>query len=597
MKKNIYKAKILFLSLWGGLLTGCVDMDYNPASSISENGFWRDEADAKTAVTGVYDSWKNVYGWIWLSDGWTDLANDNGIQAGTGYSPTFWNKSKRDVKMGTHGMGTFDDLWALNYQCINRANVAIANIAKLPIGTTANALLLKQYDGELRFLRAACYFNLLDMFGSVPYFERKLTNEEAITMSKMSRPDIKDKIISDMDSAVKYLPISYPASEHGHFTKGAAIAFRGKIKLFWASWQERDAKRAIGGDFPGDLADADKYYKDAAVDFAEAMKSTYKYGLFKNGAVGTFSEIFTLTNESCNEIMISIKYQGGAIGQGQNMSGHCLGTRSIGNSGTWFTPIPELWNVFQDKTTGDFATPVTYGNGTGANDIINNTAFANRDLRMGATVVLHGSSMFAIISGSGAVGTTPLVFNVRQQNNEAKGWLRSDTPNNLAFRKMVTQWPGQLTRSDDAYDIPLMRYADVMLMYAEAMNKAYGPSTEVYTQIDKLRTRGGLPALDKVKYASKEDVHKAIVQERKAELILESGCRYSDIRRWGLVEEIFGGNKGFVFKAFDNTDKTNIYARRFENATAREFQRYYIQNIPLAEIVRNPNLLPQNPEW
>ena len=92
-------------------------------------------------------------------------------------------------------------------------------------------------------------------------------------------------------------------------------------------------------------------------------------------------------------------------------------------------------------------------------------------------------------------------------------------------------------------------------------------------------------------------MHKAIVQERKAELILESGCRYSDIRRWGLVEEIFGGNKGFVFKAFDNTDKTNIYARRFENATAREFQRYYIQNIPLAEIVRNPNLLPQNPEW
>jgi hypothetical protein len=591
MKTNIFKKSVIILGIGTCLLSGCVDMDFAPTTQISENGFWRDANDAKTALTGVYASWKDVYGWFWLYDGWTDLGHDNGIMTGSAYT-TPYTKSKREVKMGTHPMGTFDDLWALDYQCINRANVAIENVAKLPLETPANALVLKQIDGELRFMRAACYFNLIDMFGNVPYFDKKLTNEEALKFSKMPMAEINDRIIADMDSAAKYLPISYPSTEHGRFTRGAAIAFRGKIKLFWASWQERDVKRGKGGD----LAVAELYYKAAAVDFVEALKSTYKYGLYKSGVVGSYGEIFTLTNEACNEIMMSIKYQGGAIGQGQNMSGNSLGNRSIGNSGTWMVPVPALWNVFQDKTTGDNAAQVTYGNGTGANDIINNTAFANRDLRMGATVVLHGASMFAIASGTGAVGTTPLIYNVRQQNNEAKGWLRSDTPNNLMFRKMVTQWPGQLTRSDDSYDIPVMRYADVMLMYAEAMNKAYGPSAEVYTQIDKLRARGGLPALDRAKFATKDDVHKAIIQERSAELMLE-GSRYFDIRRWGLVEEIFGGNKGFVYKAFDNADKSNIYARRFENATAREFQRYYLQNIPLAEIVRNPKLLPQNPEW
>lgn len=582
MKKYIYLIVLV--------LQGCVGMDYAPTTEISSDTYWRNIEDARTGVDGIYPSWKDVAGWQYVTDGWTDLAYDQGcLGSGWNYGPR-WTSNSQNISNGFPGLGAMDQFWKLNYQIINRVNSTLEDFERVPIKSESERVLLDQYKGELCFMRAYAYFYLLDIFGEVPYFDKKISNEEAFALHKMSKSDLKDRIIEDFSFAATNLPIKYSDSDFGRFTRGAAIAMRGKVRLFWASWQERDAKAGKGGN----LTEASEYYALAASDFEEVMKPDYGYSLYKDGEPGTYKELFVPDNSNNSEIVLSVRYLGPNLGLGNILGGAALGNRSILNSPGILVPVPKLWDMYQSRITGDYEAPITYGDGSAPTDFANPNAFDDRDLRMDATVVLFGKKMCGV-QNNGTL-TEPLEYNPRFPNKS--GYIRSDqATGNLLFRKYVIQWPGITSRGDCNMDVYLMRFSDVMLMYAEAMNKVNnGPSGQLFDLVDKIRHRGGLPSLDRQKFGTMEAFHQAIVQERAVELILE-GARFYDIRRWGMVEELFGGNKAFYYKPFDNPNKSTVVVRRWENATNREFQRFYLFSLPQSEINKNQNLLPQNPEW
>ena len=138
-----------------------------------------------------------------------------------------------------------------------------------------------------------------------------------------------------------------------------------------------------------------------------------------------------------------------------------------------------------------------------------------------------------------------------------------------------------------------MRLADVYLMYCEAANETDGPSDESVGLVNQIRKRGNLPGLKAEKYADKTTFFKAIEQERIVELATE-GQRPFDIRRWREVNAIWGEANNNGLTLYD-TNGTRL-RDEFKNASERDFQRFYIYQIPEAERSRNPKLT-QNDPW
>lgn len=198
--------------------------------------------------------------------------------------------------------------------------------------------------------------------------------------------------------------------------------------------------------------------------------------------------------------------------------------------------------------------------------------FDNRDPRMDVTLGLPGKMYDGIvyIPGDDANSQTGMAL---------KKWVEWDN---------TEYWNSEI-------NIILIRYADVLLMYAEAMNEANGPSTEVYNAINAVRKRAGMPNV--TPGLSKENLRNEIRHERRIEFVAE-GTRYSDIRRWKIAEKVMTNGIGYNrAKLVDPTDPAKWV---FETVVAdpRSFDpaKHYVWPLPQVEIDTNPKLV-QNPVW
>jgi hypothetical protein len=391
------------------------------------------------------------------------------------------------------------------------------------------------------------------------------------------------------------LPSTLSASERGRATQIAAYAFKGKINLYWASWKKNGWPELKG--FTQDAAEANKYFQDAAADFRQVITG-YGLKLYKEGNPGTYEnpsywELFNGTSTEYDpEIIFSVQYGGPNLsGQGEELL-RDFGTRTTGNAQCWITPNNRLVNRYQSLTTGDFLPPVTLNRDeTAGNSATNPATYEGRDWRMKSTLLWNEQTLLRISTDGMTLGAAmPFKFGISDGIN----YINYDAPNTpgYLFRKWVRQYGG-IERSQGPQDFYLMRLADVYLMYCEASNEVNGPSQELIDLINKIRERGNLPDLDASKYANKDEFFKTIEQERIVELIAE-GHRPFDIRRWRKVDEIWGAPNGpgqIMYNIQGGQVRTE-----FQNASARDHQRYYIYQIPSAERNRNSKLT-QNDPW
>ena len=574
--KNQIKYYIGILSLFLIIsFSGCYDLDLYPHDKLSSGTFWKTREHADQAMAGIYSMLRNdnVFGTVFGLDCLTDI--------GTGYDAPGYVDMARGTYTATTGQVV--NKWRNLYEGIARSNLVIQNIDKID-ESEMDQDLKNQYIGEAKFLRALFYFQLLDFYGAVPlYDEEVVVSEEFNTMMEpRSTPDqVRSFILSDLNAAIGSLPQEgeYAAVYYGRATKGAAQALKGKVLLF------------------------NKQYSEASKLFEDVISSK-KYALYPS-----YEDLFKPGGDASNEMVFAIQNIGG-VGKNYGMPmTFYMGTRSsFGSCWDNVTVATDFVDSYEYKdgrpfdwedwvpgfTTDDAIKDATF-RATLTSDLTKVEKYPDakdlllemydqRDPRMQQSLILpiHGIK-------DGFRMPKDCEYVIANGVNENNGFIRVNNGWEVyLWRKFVAEYNmnGAITdRAHTPINFPLIRYADVLLMLAECYNEM-GRLDDAVSLINQVRARVHMPGINSgpswLEASTKEEVFERIKHERAVELAIE-GHRFSDLKRWGLLETLNGKvEKGFTGKAY--------YTRVVRS-------RDYLWPVPQQEIDMNENLLPQNPGW
>lgn len=618
--KSIFLTSILVIGTFF-IPVSCVDgiLHQIPTTELGSTEFWQTEQDATDALMGAYSHVRGLFNRDYYFDGQADYVR---VRDGSGNLSTTETNVTRGAayKYGLYfpdpawEFGSkFDRYYKYLYGGVHRANYVIDNVEKmLPSASPESKKKLETIIGEAKLLRGMVYFRLISMWGDVPYVDHIVYDQtEMDDVSRMPIGRIKDLIIDDFTYAFGKLPIK--ASQMGRASKPAALALRGKLQLYWASWNNFGWPEL--STFIPNKMEADKAYEAAAKDFKSVIDD-YGLDLFRGGEPGEWGELgkadvlpnyyylFIPSTGNANddgEIIFSFTHGGPGTNQGDALMQDFAG-RNIQNSQAWVTPYYRLADRYQSTTTGDFMEPLipmnpnAPGGRTTPGSAVNPESYLGRDYRMKATMIWD----YEMSQGLRALQKTdwvPFVYKTWGKKVVVNGveYTSYDTDGSnsgYVFRKFVRNYEGA-DRHEGDFNWPVIRLADVFLMYAEATNELHGPQSEAISLVNRVRHRGNLPALSTEKTASKEAFFDAIEQERIVELIAE-GHRAFDLRRWRAIERVWGPpGSDEVWMLDTHGGKPQSW---FKNLTERQYQQCYIFAIPESERDRNPNLT-QNKPW
>lgn len=583
-----------------------------PTTDLATVEFWKTESDALYALMGAYSATRPVFDRDYYFDGHGEYTRVRGTSATAGNLRL--GDAYQNANYDPTGYGDdFDKYYRFLYGAVNHTNYVIDNTSKLMVeGSNINTANLETILAEAKLLRGMVYFRLISMWGDVPYFTHVVDlNSEAIEMTQLARTPIgqvKDSILADFTYAFDKLPAK---AALGRATKPAALAFRGKLQLYWASWNKHGWPELEG--FTPSSSAATTAFSAAAADFKKVI-SDYGLTLYLNGEPGeidalgaaeklpNYYHLFTPKANGNPEMIMVFTHGGTGSGQGEELMRDFAG-RSHEGSQCWVSPRFELADRYQLISTGDFAPKLVGMNPstnpaarTALNSATNPNSYAGRDYRMKASIQWDFEMSIGMASLA-STGFVPFVYQTWAQPLTINGiryttYNTDGTNSGYVFRKFVRNYAGQ-GRSDGDFAWPVMRLADVYLMYAEATNEVLGPQADAIDLVNKIRRRGNLPALAASKTATATAFFAAIEQERIVELVAE-GHRGFDLRRWRFIEDVWGlpGTAGVWRRDTFGADQQRYY----QNASDRTYQQNYIFRIPPAERDRNPNLT-QNIPW
>jgi hypothetical protein len=621
MKQLQFYSRILcvwLLAGWTISQTACRKdlLKQDPTVDLSSSLFWKTESDATIALNGLYAAVRPCFDRDYYFDGQAEYTRVRGtsttsgnLRLGDAYNGGNYNPSGY--------AGSFDKYFRYLYGGINKANYVIDNTTALAarLNNAASTANLELIIGEAKLLRALCYFRLISMWGDVPYIgftvseDVNAANQQVNTLKRTPIGQVKDSILADLNYAFEKLPVK--ANDLGRAAKPAALALRGKVQLYWACWNQFGWPELEG--FVPDPAAAKAAYTAAAADF-KAVINNYGLTLYMNGDPGSIDSLgradvlpnyYTLFTPKANgnpEMLFVFTHGGTNTVQGEELMRDFAG-RSHEGSQCWVSPRYEIADRYQLLSTGEFAPPLLQMNPTTnanarttPNSAVNPASYANRDYRMKSTIEWDYETSIGL-SSLQSTGWVPFIYQSWAANITINGvkYLTYNTDgcnSGYVFRKFVRNYAGQ-GRSDGDYAWPVIRLADVYLMYAEATNAVNGPQPDAIELVNKVRHRGNLPPLSAARTAGPQAFFDAIEQERIVELIAE-GHRSFDLRRWRKIEKVWGppGSAGVWRRDTWGANQQRYY----QNTNEREYQQNYIFRIPPSERDRNPNLT-QNIPW
>jgi starch-binding outer membrane protein, SusD/RagB family len=503
-------------------------------TQVSDANFWSQENDAALFVVGTYNvlpSWSTI---IEL-DGFTD----NGAvtrQFDTRYPYTDGSFDP----LGAYSRG----LWNQYYNGVARTNILLANIDRIPTNKI-DATRKARYIAEAKFLRGVMYLQLVSSFGDVAMPLVPLTDLEARELTNTPAAKIYDQIIQDFDQSAAVLPASYTGADLGRATKWAAIAFKARAALYAGRYQV--------------AADAAKQVMDANV-----------YSLHPS-----YSQLFTYAGENSKEIIFAHNYAKAAQASGQNNNIFGEFGPPTNSAAGHVVPIKQFVDAYEMKDGSSPATSPLFINNPYPNAA--GTVYDNRDPRLAATVLFPGASWDGGIFDSRPKGlsTKPEAIDPQNENISVTGYN---------IRKYIDV-ADKADRGNGGIDVILMRYADILLMYAEAkFELGQGTDPTALAALNAVRTRAGMPALAALTQAE-------IRYERRMELAFE-GLRLFDIRRWKTAAQVMPIPAVSGIEYIDAAGARKLVSQA---ASARAFSaRSYLWPIPQAELDLNANLK-QNP--
>ncbi|NQX37264.1 Starch-binding associating with outer membrane [Pedobacter steynii] len=547
------KTKISIFILSGLLLSATLSsckkdfLERPPLDQLSEATFWKNSNDVYQAVNAVYNQLPG--------DGiiYDDGASDNA------YAQYPWESSATDVSAGTITSVT-NAGWGFGN--IRRANYFLANADKV---VNMDPALLERYKAEVRFLRALFYFNMASNFGDVPFFTTVLKLGEE-NIKKSPKAEVLKFVTDELSAVALILPQTYAGgkpNEKGRITKGAALALKARVHLSENQWQlAADAATQVMG-LGYSLF---KVSEEQAID----VKDDYSHWVtFANAddekkfrlGLRSYEALFHKANEGNMEVILDRQ-------QIDQKDANFLNTYLLpGDIGGWssVTPTQELVNSYESYKTGKAVSPVDPAQRaawyTAKNPAFENE-YKNRDPRFYATVLFENAPWNAIEDDY------KFIWTEGASNMSKTGYN---------FRKLVDPKIYR-DRVDNHANVILIRYAEILLTFAEAKNELSGPSSEVYDALDAIRTRAGMLPVDRTEYSSQASLRTLIRNERRIELAVE-GNRYLDIRRWKIAPQ--------VMKTINNIKNTQVQVRTWAD-------KLYLMPVPQTEIDLSKGVLTQN---
>ena len=442
-----------------------------------------------------------------------------------------------------------DNAWSAEYAGIRKTNIFLANIGVVPLNLAGQKA---QWISEARVLRAIFYFELIKRWGGVPLIgDTVFSLTDNVKYKRNSFDECVQYISNELDSSVSALPVSYTTAYFGRITQGAALAMKARLLLYAAS--------------PLHNPSNDPAKWQTAADAAQKVMSTGTYSL-----VSSFYNLFS-TRSNTEVILAYYQSTGYAVEQ---LNGPIGSTR--GDKG-YTSPTQELVDEFEMAN----GTAITDA-GSGYNP---QNPYANRDPRLSLTVFYNGQSWLSrtVQTYDGGIDR-PAGY-----GNATSG----ETRTGYYMRKFLSTSGSNSAYANSEHDFPIIRYAEILLDYAEASNEASGPGSAVYSAIESIRKRAGLSPYALPTGLTQDDMRQRIRHERRVEMAFEEQ-RFWDIRRWKIADSVLNGTLHGI--QIVNNGGNMVYSTVDVSQVQFDASKMYLYPIPYQEMVSNPNM-EQNPNW
>lgn len=516
-------------------------LDKKPTDFVEPGNYYNSESDLNLALTAVYDLLGNEY--LYTSSLWFQLGicTDEAFYAysSNSYSaPMFYQYDYTNVYI--------TGLWQQCYIGIERANLLIANINRPAMDETKRQAIL----GEALFLRAYYHFLLVSNYGDVPLKLTPSTDVNSVNIARTPAREVYEKIIADLKEAEAKVKTITVIGHSSRVSKTAIQGILARVCLYMAGNPLQDQSK---------YAEALHWSKQVVASNEHALRTTYN-ATITNSA---YSQIFINESQDIYDVKECIWEAD------FNTNGNNTAYWEMGKLGTMSLGCNNLDTGFAGS---NIKTSIKLYNLYGSGDYRRDWAIA---------------PFYFVSTTTTASRTYYTASNII--GRDAGKWRRYYEPLSPAKQQYV-----------NGTNFPILRYADVLLMLAEAENEVNGATAIAYDAINQVRRRAyGLPLdassleADLPAGLSKEAFRQAIMDERARELCFE-GLRKADLIRWGVFTNVMNAMVTEINAS--NTSSTNKSRWTLGYATAASSARYLLLPIPSLEINVN-KAMTQNPGW
>ncbi len=519
--KNLKKITYLSLVLGFCLFSySCNEnlLDQANGNTVSTANFWENPDDVQKAINGMYHPVTNTFFWGRI------------IHTGAMLRSDVFNVRPFDANtalstlQGTPGVARWaTEIWQEPFKAIYRANAIIENTNETNVPDAAER---NSYVGQAYFMRGFCNFYLINLFGNIPLITRTPQDDADFFPSQAPQSEVWEQIVMDFETAEGLLPSSWDADNLGRPTSGAAAAFAGKSELY----RGNDA--------------------EAVQDFQRVISS----GNYDLLPAAQYQDNFGQVNENNIESVFELQY---------------LGIETF----SWGVDVPGV------GTMGNFH--IDYAPPTKSPD---QSHFINswvKDLfeANGETVRRNATLAYDYPGSTGYGGTdylTDFAGDIEVANADG---MEPIFTKKYAGLDIGTRDQVDFLGTNVGNNWRIIRYADVLLMMAEALNNQ-GDADGALTYINQVRERAQVDPLSSM---SSAEMTQAIIDERVLELTGE-GHRFFDLVRWGLADDYLGENS-----------LHGDHPKSLSGGTFTTGRDEYVW-LPLSELAANDNLV-QNPGY
>ena len=501
MKIKIFK--ISFLIVLSVIFLSCEDLLDKEPNNYDSVGFYQSEAAVKSGVTGIYNLLYigGLHPYPTVLDMDTPLCLDRTenttIGAGGAINPD---------------NSTLKTWWTAQYRIIARANSVLTGVQPYLENLSGKST---QYLAEAKVLRAYAYYNLISFFGDVPFFTESITIEQY----KAEREDkgvILDFILDEFEAAATDLP--WMASERGRVDKSVAYGLKARAAM-------------LGGSLN---------YSEKANDYFQ-IAATAAETIFGHRALAdNFEDLFNKTGQMKEDVRDEMLFELMFSDKGStkwHWANFGRVSRNYGQTGKHPSQlIVDTYECIDGKRIDE--SPLY--------DPQN--PFKNRDPRLRFTIYMHGDTVVGNTNGTDsgrikfildAYNPTTLFYNFT--TGEWDSGINADINSGAAWTSFANAGVGYLwkkwtyetveTVRNSTYNIPILRFAEVLLTYAEAKIELNELDASVYDAINEVRNRSGMPNVSVDRIGSQEKMRQLVRREQKVEFI-DEGLHLIDMRRW-----------------------------------------------------------------